>query len=62
VQPTMTTSITAQLPNGFHDAVLRELHVHFAEQEVRLALQFWVGDLDAQAEGAARRCGPACSD
>ena len=24
-----TATITAHLPNGFHDAVLRELHVEF---------------------------------
>jgi hypothetical protein len=43
-------TITAQLPNGFHDAVLRELHVKFARQEVRLDFEFWVGDLDAETE------------
>jgi hypothetical protein len=45
-----TADVTAQLPNGFHDAVLRELHVDFAGQEVRLEFEFWVGDLDAETE------------
>ena len=47
----MTTAIiTAQLPNGFHDAVLRELYVDFAKQKVRFDFEFWVGDLDAETE------------
>ncbi len=42
--------VDALLPNGFHDAVLRELHVELARQEVRLVLEFWVGDLGAETE------------
>jgi hypothetical protein len=30
--------------------VLRELHAACAKQEVRLVLDFWVGDLDAETE------------
>ncbi len=45
-----TAAIAAQLPNGFHDAVLRELHVEFAKQEVLFDFEFWVGDLDAETE------------
>ncbi len=46
----VATAITTQLPNGFHNAVLRELHVDFAKQEVRLDFQFWVGHPDAETE------------
>jgi hypothetical protein len=33
---------TGQLPNGSHEAGLRELNVDFAVQQVRHAFQFWV--------------------
>ena len=32
-----TATITSQLPNGFHDAVLRELHVEFVGLEAGTA-------------------------
>ncbi len=42
--------IDAALPNGFHDAYLRELHMDYAVGEARLAFDFLVGDPDADAE------------
>jgi len=45
-----TEPITAQLPNGFHDAVLQELTVDFAKAEVRFRFEFLVGMPDAQTE------------
>jgi hypothetical protein len=42
--------VLAQLPNGFHDAVLKELHVEFAKQEVRLPFDFLVGVPHAATE------------
>lgn len=47
----MTPSdVDAALPNGFHDAFLRELHVDFARQEARLAFDFLVGIPEADTE------------
>ncbi len=43
-------AILADLPNGFHDATIRELHVEFAREQVTLEVEFWVGDLDAETE------------
>lgn len=51
-------AITAQLPNGFHDAVLQELDVDFARAEVRFRFEFWVGDLDAATEDAREATRP----
>lgn len=45
-----TAAIDAALPNGFHDAYLRELHVQYANREIRLVFDFWVGPLDAPTE------------
>lgn len=53
-----TAAITARLPNGFHDALLRELHLEFAGQEVRFEFDFWVGDLDAETEEAREAMRP----
>lgn len=39
----------AALPNGFHDAFLRELRVDFTRGEATLSLVFWIGSLDAPA-------------
>jgi hypothetical protein len=54
-----STEIHAALPNGFHDAFLRELRVDFAGQEAWLAFDFHVGDPDADTEGGreTRRSG-----
>lgn len=46
----MATSVVAGLPNGFHDAELRELVVLYARQEVQLRCDFWIGDLNATIE------------
>lgn len=43
-------AIIAQLPNGFHDAVLQELGVDFAKAEARLKFEFLVGMPDAETE------------
>lgn len=43
---------TPELPNGFHDAVLLNLHVNFLKREVRLGFNFWVGDLESGSEDA----------
>lgn len=42
--------VDALLPNGFHDAVLRELHVDLARAEARLAFDFLTGVPDAETE------------
>jgi hypothetical protein len=42
--------LPALLPNGFHDALLRELHVDFARAEARLAFDFLTGIPDAETE------------
>src|ERR1700730_11123720 len=46
----MTRAITSQLPNGFHDAMLRDLRVEFARQEVQLRFEFLVGMPDGETE------------
>jgi hypothetical protein len=43
--------ILAQLPNGMHDASIREMRVQFGRQFVTLDMDFWVGDLDSEDEG-----------
>ena len=45
--------ILAQLPNGLHDAFVRELRTDFAGAQAWLVIDFWVGDM-AAPEGAAR--------
>lgn len=42
--------VDALLPNGFHDAVLRELHVDFDRAEARLTFDFLTGVPDAETE------------
>ncbi len=42
--------IDAALPNGFHDAMLRELHVEFARKELRLVFDFLVGVPEAETD------------
>lgn len=39
--------LIATLPNGLHDLCLRYVVFNFAEDEVRLGLDVWVGDLDS---------------
>jgi hypothetical protein len=53
------SELLAALPNGFHDAFLRDLRIDFTRGEARLHLEFWVGDLDASDETLreARRSG-----
>jgi hypothetical protein len=53
------SDLLAALPNGFHDAFLRDLRLDFTRAEARLQLEFWVGDLDASDEALreARRSG-----
>jgi hypothetical protein len=50
--------IDALLPNGFHDAVLRELHVDFARAEARLAFDFLTGVPDAETEAGREAMRP----
>jgi hypothetical protein len=51
-----------QIPNGFHDAALIEIHVSLPAGEVRLTFDFWVGDLDAaeHEQREATRLGVLC--
>lgn len=42
--------LLAELPNGFHDALLRELNVDYARGEVRLSFDFLVGSPDGATE------------
>lgn len=42
--------VDALLPNGFHDAVLRELHIDFGRAEARLTFDFLTGVPDAETE------------
>jgi hypothetical protein len=51
--------IDAQLPNGFHDATLRELHFDLARSEARFAFDFLVGLPETATEQGreARRAG-----
>ena len=40
--------LLASLPNGLHDSELRELTFDFINQEARLILDVWVGDLESK--------------
>ena len=40
--------LMASLPNGFHDSELRELTFDFTNNEARLTLDVWVGDLGSK--------------
>ncbi len=42
--------VLAQLPNGMHDASIREMRVQFGRQLVTLDMDFRVGDMDAHGE------------
>ncbi len=42
--------IMAELPNGMHDASIREMRVEFGGQHITLNMDFWVGDLDSDDE------------
>ena len=56
----MTPSeLLTTLPNGLHDAFLRDLRLDFRRGEARLHLEFWVGDLEAPDESLreTRRAG-----
>jgi hypothetical protein len=52
-------TVTAQLPNAFHDAFIRELDIDFASAGASLVVDLWVGDLHAKDEALreARRRG-----
>ena len=39
--------LAGSLPNGFHDAKLKTLAIDYIEREMRLSLDFWIGDLNA---------------
>ena len=43
--------ILARLPNGMHDASIREMRVQFGGRLVTLEMDFWVGNLDSVDEG-----------
>jgi hypothetical protein len=43
------------LPNGFHDARLREFFVSFSQREVKFHLEIFVGDPDASEEDGKER-------
>ncbi len=42
--------LMASIPNGFHDSELRQLTFDFVNNEARLTLDVWVGDLDSDEE------------
>ena len=43
-------SIAAELPNGFHDAFLRRLVLDYVGRRATLALNVWVGNIDAATD------------
>jgi hypothetical protein len=51
--PATPASVLAQLPNGLHNAFIRELRVDFASAAARLVIDFSVGDPNAPT-GPAR--------
>jgi hypothetical protein len=46
----MLEGIAGDWPNGLHDAFLRTLTIDCAARRATLALNVWVGDLDAESE------------
>ncbi len=55
----MSLGFMHELPNGLHDAKLRELVVDVVKAEILLRMDFWTGDLEAPPgeEREARRLG-----
>jgi len=51
-------SIAAELPNGFHDAFLRRLVVDYVERRATLALNVWVGELEAATDAEREKYRP----
>ena len=47
--------LMASLPNGFHDSELRTLAFDFSNNEARLILDVWVGDLDSDETNVRER-------
>jgi hypothetical protein len=47
--------LSLTLPNGFHDAQLRELTFDFPKKEVRLLVDLWVGDLHSKEHAVRER-------
>lgn len=45
--PSTLEAIASSLPNGFHDAHLRELILDLPHREVQMVLDLWVGDMEA---------------
>jgi hypothetical protein len=51
--------IEADLPNGFHDAILRNFSSDSGEQRAEFVLDVWVGDLHSRVESERERWRPA---
>ncbi len=57
---TMTLDdIALELPNGFHDALLRTLTIDYVSHRATLALRVWVGDAHAATEAEREAYRPA---
>jgi len=53
----MTTTLddlSANLPNGFHDAKLKRLLIDYAKREARFIADIWVGDISTEQREAYR--------
>jgi len=58
-RPVTLDTIAAQLPNGFHDALLRCIAVDYVDRRATLALNVCVGDPDGETDAQREAYRPA---
>ena len=51
--------IAAQLPNGFHDAMVRSCTLDFVARTAEFEVSIWTGNLDSNQESQRERYRPA---
>ena len=44
------TNVSEQLPNGFHDAELRQLNIDYVSRTLEMSVLAWIGDLSSEIE------------
>jgi hypothetical protein len=58
-RPVTLDTIAAQLPNGFHHALLRRIAVDYVDRRATLALNVCVGDPEGETDGQREAYRPA---
>ena len=57
----MMEEVEAQLPNGFHDGVLRHLAIDYAAATLTLDVSFWIGEVGTETVETSRLGRVTCS-